>query len=117
MNKSVSKVVQITLTIVLMVIILYYGKGILAPLAIACILAMLFVAPSSWLEKKGLPRWASALLAILFLMFCIVGIGFLLSWQLQNFAEQTSALKQNLSQMLTTIQHWKIGRASCRERV
>ena len=106
MNKSVSKVVQITLTIVLMVIILYYGKGILAPLAIACILAMLFVAPSSWIEKKGLPRWASALLAILFLMLCIVGIGFLLSWHLQNFAEQTSALKQNLSQMLTTIQHW-----------
>ena len=106
MNKSVSKVVQITLTIVLMVIILYYGKSILAPLAIACILAMLFVAPSSWIEKKGLPRWASALLAILFLMLCIVGIGFLLSWQLQNFAEQTSALKQNLSQMLTTIQHW-----------
>lgn len=106
MSKSVSKVLQVTFTIVLMVIILYYGKSILAPLAIACILAMLFVAPSTWMEKKGLPRWASALLAILFLMLCIVGIGFLLSWQLQNFAEQTSTLKQNLSQMLTTIQHW-----------
>lgn len=106
MSKSVSKVLQVTFTIVLMVIILYYGKSILAPLAIACILAMLFVAPSTWMEKRGLPRWPSALLAILFLMLCIVGIGFLLSWQLQNFAEQTSTLKQNLSQMLTTIQHW-----------
>lgn len=106
MGKSISKVLQITFTLVLIVVILYYGKGILAPLAIACILSMLFVAPSVWMEKKGLPRWATALIAVGILIVCLVGIGFLLSWQLQNFAEQISSLKQNLSQILSSVQHW-----------
>ncbi len=106
MSKSISSVLQITFTIVLIVVILYYGKSILAPLAIACILSMLFVAPSTWMEKKGLPRWASALIAVGILGICLVGIGFLLSWQLQNFAEQISSLKQNLSQMLSNLQLW-----------
>lgn len=106
MGKSISSVLQLTFTFVLIVIILYYGKGILAPLAIACIFAMLFVGPSTRMEKKGLPRWASALTMVSILVLCLVGLGFLLSWQFQNFAEQISSLKQNLSQVVTNLQHW-----------
>ncbi|PRD57229.1 AI-2E family transporter [Sphingobacterium gobiense] len=106
MGKSISSVLQSTFTLVLIVIILYYGKGILAPLAIACIFAMLFVGPSTKMEKKGLPRWASALTMVSILVLCLVGLGFLLSWQFQNFAEQISSLKQNLTQVLTNLQHW-----------
>ncbi|TYR33009.1 AI-2E family transporter [Sphingobacterium phlebotomi] len=106
MDKAISSVLKVTFTLVLIVTILYYGKGILAPLAIACILSMLFVSPSGWIEKKGLPRWSSALIAVGILVICIVGLGFLLSWQLQNFAEQITSLKQNLSQILSNLQHW-----------
>ncbi|HLT88245.1 AI-2E family transporter [Sphingobacterium arenae] len=106
MGKTISKTLQVTFTLVLIVIILYYGKDVLAPLAIAGILSMLFVSPSLWMEKKGVPRWASTLIAVGILVMCIAGIGFLLSWQLQNFAEQISSLKQNLSQMLSNLQHW-----------
>jgi len=106
MIKALPKELQVALTIVLTVIILYYGKEVLAPMAIAGILAMLFVAPSAWLEKKGCPRWASALISIAILLTCLTGLGFLLSWQLQGFAEQVDSMKKNLTETVSNLQEW-----------
>jgi len=106
MDKTLSKGIQVSLFIVLTVLILYFGKEVLAPIAIASILSMLFVVPSTRLEHKGLPRWASALLSVVILAACLAGLVFLLNWQLQSFAEQLDDMKKNLSQMLSNLQGW-----------
>src|SRR5690606_1280944 len=79
---------------------------VLAPLAMAGILAMLFLGPSTFFEKKGMPRWASALIAIACLLVICSGIIFLLNWQLQSFAEQVVDMKKNIGDMVTKVQSW-----------
>lgn len=106
MTKSLSKELQIGLLIVLVLVILYFGKDILAPLVISGILAMLFVNPARKLESKGLPRWASALIAVCLILLLFAGFGFLLNWQLQSFSEQLGDMKNNLNQTVSKIQSW-----------
>ncbi|WP_164112080.1 MULTISPECIES: AI-2E family transporter [Sphingobacterium] len=106
MTKSLSKELQIGLLIVLALVVLYFGKDILAPLVISGILAMLFVNPARKLESKGLPRWASALIAVFLILLLFAGLGFLLNWQLQSFSEQLGDMKNNLNQTVSKIQSW-----------
>ncbi|ERJ59313.1 AI-2E family transporter [Sphingobacterium paucimobilis] len=106
MTNSLFKGTQIILLTVLSITILYFGKEVLAPLAMAGILAMLFLGPSTFFEKKGMPRWASALIAIACLLVICSGIIFLLNWQLQSFAEQVVDMKKNIGDMVSKVQSW-----------
>jgi predicted PurR-regulated permease PerM len=99
MTNSLFKGTQIILLTVLSITILYFGKEVLAPLAMAGILAMLFLGPSTFFEKKGMPRWSSALIAIVCLLVICSGIIFLLNWQLQSFAEQLVDMKKTMGGM------------------
>lgn len=106
MVRTIPKELRLSLFILSILAILHYGKDVLIPMAIAAVLAMLFVNLSNRLEKKGIPRWASALISILLFLSFIVGLAFLLRWQIQSFAEQFSSLKQNLQQLLASLQEW-----------
>ncbi|TDS16103.1 AI-2E family transporter [Sphingobacterium paludis] len=101
-----TKVFQLLAITVLVGVILFFAKSILAPLAIAGILAMLFVAPSNALERKRFPRWLTALLCVLVFLLVAAGLFFLLNWQLQSFSDNVDAMKQNLSSLLSRIQEW-----------
>ncbi|KGE15563.1 AI-2E family transporter [Sphingobacterium deserti] len=103
---TTTRVFQVLGITVLVGVILFFAKSILAPLAIAGILAMLFVAPSNALERKRFPRWLTALLSVLIFLLVAVGLFFLLNWQLQSFSDNVDAMKQNLSGLLTNIQDW-----------
>jgi predicted PurR-regulated permease PerM len=59
------KTAAILLIIALTVAILYYGSGFLIPLAFGILLAMIFHPLSSWVEHKGMPRWAGIGLSLL----------------------------------------------------
>lgn len=106
MIKTIPRELRVSLFVLSLSVILYYGKEVLIPVAIAALLAMLFVGLSSRMEKKGLPRWASALISILILLCCITGFIFLLRWQIQNFAEQFSTIKRNLQESFSSLQTW-----------
>lgn len=106
MMRTIPRELRLSLFILTLSVILYYGKGVLIPVAIAALLAMLFVGLASLMEKKGLPRWASALICILILVCCVTGFAFLLQWQIQSFAEQFSTMKKNLQQSLASLQTW-----------
>ncbi len=47
------KSIQIMLFVLLLGGILYIGKPLFMPLAIACMLALVFVPCANWLERKG----------------------------------------------------------------
>lgn len=99
-------VLQLLAIAVLTGVILFFARSILAPLAIAGILAMLFVSIGDRLERRGMPRWLTSLLAILLLLCAAVGLFFLLNWQLQNFSDNLDAMKDNLLNLFTRIQEW-----------
>lgn len=101
-----TSVFQLLAIAVLAAVILYFAQSILAPLAIAGVLAMLFVSVNNKLERKGFPRWLTALLSVLVLMLAAVGLFFLLNWQLQSFSDNLDAMKDNLLNLLTRIQDW-----------
>lgn len=106
MIRTIPRELRLFLSVLSLSAILYYGKEVLIPLAIAALLAMLFVGLSNRMEKKGLPRWASALICILILLCCVTGFAFLLRWQIQSFAAQFSTMKENFQQLLSNLQEW-----------
>lgn len=106
MTKSLFKGTQIILLTVLITTFLYFGKEVLAPLTLAAILAMLFLGPSNYLENKGIPRWASALIVIVCIMIIGAGIALLLNWQIQSFAEQLADMKKNMADTASKLQSW-----------
>lgn len=101
-----TSIFQLLAIFVFTVLVLYFAQSILAPLAIAGILAMLFVSFNDKLERKGLPRWLTALLSILVLLIAAVGLFFLLNWQLQSFSDNLDAMKDNLLNLLSRTQEW-----------
>lgn len=106
MIRSIPRELRLSLFVLLAIAILHFGKEVLIPIAIASLLSMLFVGLSNRMEIKGVPRWASALLSLLIFLCVMTGLGFLLHWQIQGFAEQFSSLKENIQQALANLQGW-----------
>lgn len=72
------------------------SKGFLAPLLTAIILSLVVLPISKWVEKKGMNRtWASILNTLLLF---IISIGFmaLVSFQIKNFVDDWSKIKQTM---------------------
>jgi predicted PurR-regulated permease PerM len=96
---SLPKAVNILLLTVLTVVILFYGKSFLVPVAFAGILSMLFIPISRRLEKKGLKRGLASLLCVLMVLVAIAAFVFLIGWQISNFAEDATQMEQRITKM------------------
>ena len=102
----------ILLLLVLAVTCLYFGKSFLIPLALAAVLAMLFVKFSNWCEAKGLSRGFSAFLSVLLFVSSVAVLLLLLSWQLTDLTDHISEMKTRILSLLQNIRGWlneKIG--------
>ena len=60
--ENLGKAVRVLFIIILLVVILVYGKAFLVPLTFAALLAMLMLPMVKWLEGKG---WNKALAAVM----------------------------------------------------
>lgn len=76
------------LGIVLIFVLLSYGKFVLMPLAFAALIAMLLEPVSKWFQGFKLNRIASILLSMVLLFLLLSGIISLLSIQLVQFADR-----------------------------
>lgn len=77
---------------------LYFAAGILVPLALAGMLAMLFLPLSRWLESKGMNRTVAAVCCIVLLLAVVVLFGSLIGWRISNLQadlDQVEAQAQN----------------------
>ncbi|MFN2458571.1 MAG: AI-2E family transporter, partial [Chitinophagaceae bacterium] len=97
---SLSKSVRIILLAVLIVIVLFYGKPFLVPLAFAGILSMLFLSISRRLESKGMKRGWAALICVLIVVSAIALFAFLISWQITNLAQDAPQMEQRIMKMI-----------------
>lgn len=94
--KPLYKSVAVLLLFILSVGILYVGKELLVPLALAGILAMLLIPLCKWFEKKGLGRGGASLLCVLVFVLVIAAIITLLSFQIAGISEDMSGMQQRI---------------------
>lgn len=101
---SLAKAVQYLLLIFLLFAGLYFSAGILMPIALAGILAMLFLPFSRWLEKKGINRTVGAVICILLLLSVIGLMIFLFSWRVSNLQANLSQIEQQANTYIGQLQ-------------
>jgi predicted PurR-regulated permease PerM len=96
--------VQYLLLIFLLFAGLYFSAGILMPIALAGILAMLFLPLSRWLEKKGINRTIGAVICILLLLLAIGLLVFLFSWRVSNLQANLDQIEQQANKYIGQLQ-------------
>ena len=102
-----SPLVKSVLILVLLILsfgILYLAKPVLAPLAIAGVLAMLFLPFSMWMEKRGISRSLASLVCIVSFILILGGIVLLLIWQITNISSDITQIKEKVSHAISQIQ-------------
>lgn len=93
----------IVATIVLLVYGLSMAKGVLAPIFLAILLAMVLAPVSNFLEKKGCKRgWASFLSDLIFIIF-ICGILIAVGAEIQRVASNASSIENRLSKLYSQV--------------
>ncbi len=85
---------------------MYFGREFLIPIAIASLLAMLFLPLSRWLERKGINRGVGSLFCVLILLLGIAGVVALLSWQASDIANDLSQIGSRLSKIGSEIRQY-----------
>lgn len=91
---------MVLLTIMLTVTIMIYAKGILVPLLISGLLAVLISPMSSWLENKGVPRLLAAFISLVALLAFLFGLAYFFYNQLIGFADELYLLERRMSEFL-----------------
>ena len=100
------KINQNLLFLVLITVILYYGRPILVPLVFAIMLSMLMAPLCRWLDAKGMSRVVSCIICILILLMVFLGMIAILMAQLSGFIQDLPLFEQKTNEMLISIQQF-----------
>jgi predicted PurR-regulated permease PerM len=85
----------------LIVTVLYYAKPFLVPVCFAGLLAMLFLPVSQWFESKSIPKGFAILLCLIIFLIIVIGIIWLISWQVTDLTSEASDIEGKLKRMIT----------------
>jgi predicted PurR-regulated permease PerM len=97
---SLSRVTQILLFIILLSVLLYFGREIFLITTFAGFLAMLMTPLSNRIEKSGIPRIFSALISILIIVAVFSGIVLLLSGQIISLVQDIPKIISEAEQLI-----------------
>jgi predicted PurR-regulated permease PerM/CheY-like chemotaxis protein len=75
-------------TVLLVVAILYWGKSVLMPLALAALLAFVLTPAVTWLERHRLRRLPAVLVVIVLVGAVLAGLGYFLTVQVGQLANE-----------------------------
>lgn len=112
------KSVYALLLFVLVTGTLYFTKLLFMPLALAAVLALVFMPFSVWLENKGIKKIVASLICGLIFILLMSGFIALLNWHIKSIAVNLSDLGQNLTGMADRLQqvlHDKLGLTGSKE--
>jgi predicted PurR-regulated permease PerM len=85
---------------------LYYAQTFLIPLVIGGIMATLFLPFSKWLESKKIPKGVAALICLISILIVVTTIGFFLTWQFTDLANDFALIKEKATQQFYRIQQY-----------
>ena len=88
------------LFVILLVLILYFGRTFLIPIVFAAMLAMLMAPLCRRLDGWGFHRALSSFVCIFILLLVVVGIGAIIAAQFAAFAEDVSLIEEKAKDLL-----------------
>ena len=91
---------SILLAVILTSIVLYFARPIFMPLALAGILALVFMRPSGWFERRGVPRLVTAILSGIIVAGLVAGVVLLINWYIHRFAMDLPQLEKKVGAVL-----------------
>lgn len=106
MNKFWSHYNAVLFAIILSSLVLYFGKPVFMPLALAGLLALVFMRPSGWLERRGVPRLVTALLSGLVFLALVAGMILLVNWYVHRFAQRLPDLGKKTGEMVDKVRQF-----------
>ncbi len=104
--QRLQQLLYVLLFLVLFIGILVLGREFFVPLALATILSMLLVGFSNWLERRGMKRGWSALIAVVSLLLFISLVLAFLTWQLKDFSSQLDEMQKRLVGFVDQVRTW-----------
>lgn len=103
--KAVSfSMIRSLLFLLLVFIILYYGKSFLMPIVTGGILATVFLPFCKWFENKGIPKGLAAFICLMILILIVASISALLVWKVSTLSNDIEVIKQKISDTVMRIQ-------------
>jgi predicted PurR-regulated permease PerM len=97
-GSAIDKIRSHLFLLLILCILLYYGKTLFIPLSFALLISFLLYPICNWLESRGLNKSLAILTGLLIILLLIGGIIALLFQQLASFAPEWPTLKAKLSQ-------------------
>jgi predicted PurR-regulated permease PerM len=91
------------------VAVLAFGKPVLVPVALAFYLAFVLTPPSDWLERLGLPRWASVTAVATAVVVTVAALGSVLVAQASDLVSQMRTYSAQIGEKLSRIQKGHLG--------
>jgi predicted PurR-regulated permease PerM len=92
--------------LVFILVLLYFGKDFLMPLAIGGILATLFLPICKWLEGKGIYKGIAGLACLILLLIVIVSAIGLLGWKISELTNDYALIKQKTIETADRVQEY-----------
>jgi predicted PurR-regulated permease PerM len=106
MSITAEAIIKRLLLLFLVIAGLHFAQQFLIPLAIAAILATLFLPLSQLLENNHIPRWLATLVCLLLLLIIFASIGTLVTWQISNLLYDVALIKEKALTSANSIQNY-----------
>ena len=95
------------LMIVLLFIIIIYGKNIIIPIVFSILLAILLLPVTNFLSQKLMfPKIFANITAVIFALGVIASLIYFFSHQMARFLDDIPSIKEHLEKHYQTLQHW-----------
>lgn len=104
MKEILLRVNQNLLFLVLIVIVLYFGKPILVPLMLGALLAMLMAPVCQTLDNAGLRRSLSTTICIIILIVVLAGLMAIIVAQINSFMENIHLIERKAKELLWQVE-------------
>ncbi|WP_026450218.1 AI-2E family transporter [Aequorivita capsosiphonis] len=86
--------------------VFYVGAGLLMPLLVAVIIAILLDIPTKKFKQWGLPNWLSITLSVVLMLIAFFLLSWLISSQINNIAGDWPKIKDKASEKLNNLSQW-----------
>jgi predicted PurR-regulated permease PerM len=96
-------------TLSLVTVALWWAQKVLIPVALAMLLAFVLTPVVNWLQRRGLGRTPAAVVAVLFALALVAGVGVVIGWQLRDLSTHgpgyQAAIQAKVDAVLKTLPH------------
>lgn len=102
-----ARLASVLLAITIIFTILYIGKGVLIPVIMALLFAILLRPISSFFKRKfRFPNVVASIITVTLFVIAILGILTFISVQISNFSEDWETIEQNITIHVTNLQNF-----------